>query len=315
MTTTGCQIVNGTVALQLVRSRHLQYVNTKGYWEDDGLSDFSRIQRQDSFFRAVLAKVNASITNPLAINGFISAAVGNLAIDDTLTEGDLLHIATEFHGLSSSHLITETLPTTSYVTDGGADVLLAAQPYADQMIAAFNQLGVPKPKPSATTTTTAPPLANSAVSVDVLNASGGGQLATETASGLRENGFVITGINNAPSVIPVGDALGDLLRPLRAPRRPHVGGLTQGQGDLRPRCQPDRQRRDPLGGQRLPDGQVDQHHDDHGPHDASRRRLHQHATRAVEPGALHPGGTHDDHHHYGQGQGQGRRPRPPKGSG
>ncbi len=122
----------------------------------------------------MLAKVNTSITNPLAINGFISAAVGNLAIDDTLTEGDLLHIATEFQGLSSSHLITETLPTTSYVTDGGADVLLAAQPYADQMIAAFNQLGVPKPKPSTTTTTTAPPLANSAVSVDVLNASGAG---------------------------------------------------------------------------------------------------------------------------------------------
>ncbi len=204
VTTTGCQVVNGTVALQLVRSRHLQYVNKNGYWEYDGLSDFSRIQRQDSFFRAVLAKVNTSITNPLAINGFISAAVGNLAIDDTLTEGDLLHIATTFRGLSSSHLITETLPTTSYVTDGGADVLLAAQPYADQMIAAFNQLGVPKPKPSTTTTTTAPPLANSAVSVDVLNASGAGLLATDTAAGLRKNGFVITGINNAPSVIPAG---------------------------------------------------------------------------------------------------------------
>ena len=205
VTTTGCQLVNGTVALQLVRSRHLQYVNQNGYWEYDGLSDFSRIQRQDSFFRAVLAKVNTSITNPLAINGFIGAAVGNLAIDDTLTEGDLLHIATEFHGLSSSHLITETLPTTSYVTDGGADVLLAAQPYASQMIAAFNQLGVPKPKPSTTTTTTAPPLASSAVSVDVLNASGAGLLATDTAAGLRKNGFVITGINNAPSLIPAGD--------------------------------------------------------------------------------------------------------------
>ena len=99
VTTTGCQVINGTVALQLVRSRHLQYVNKNGYWEYDGLSDFSRIQRQDSFFRAVLAKVNTSITNPLAINGFISAAVGNLAIDDTLTEGDLFHIATEFQGL------------------------------------------------------------------------------------------------------------------------------------------------------------------------------------------------------------------------
>jgi LCP family protein required for cell wall assembly len=205
VTTLGCQVINGTTSLQLVRARHLEYINKDGHWEYDGLSDFSRIQRQDSFFRAVLAKVNTSITNPLAINDFISAAVGNLAIDDTLTEGDLFHIATEFRGLQSSHLVTETLPTTSYVTGGGADVLLAAQPYATQMVDAFNQLGVPQPKPSTTTTTTAPPLKDSAVSVDVLNASGAGLLATDTAEGLRHNGFVISGINNAPSVIPTGE--------------------------------------------------------------------------------------------------------------
>jgi LCP family protein required for cell wall assembly len=205
VTTLGCQVINGTTSLQLVRARHLEYINKDGHWEYDGLSDFSRIQRQDSFFRAVLAKVNTSITNPLAINDFISAAVGNLAIDDTLTEGDLFHIATEFRGLQSSHLVTETLPTTSYVTGGGADVLLAAQPYATQMVDAFNQLGVPQPKPSTTTTTTAPPLKNSAVSVDVLNASGAGLLATDTADGLRHNGFLISGINNAPSVLPAGE--------------------------------------------------------------------------------------------------------------
>jgi len=205
VTTVGCQVINGTTALQLVRSRHLEYVNSNGHWEYDGLSDFSRIQRQDSFFRAVLAKVNTSITNPLAINGFISSAVGNLAIDDTLSESDLFDVATGFRGLQSSHLVTETLPTTSYVTGGGADVLLAAQPYASQMIAAFNQLGEPAPNPATTTTTTAPPLANSAVSVNVLNASGGGLLATDTAQGLRQHGFVITGVNNAPSVLAAGD--------------------------------------------------------------------------------------------------------------
>jgi LCP family protein required for cell wall assembly len=205
VTTTGCQLINGTTALQLVRSRHLEYKNADGHWEYDGLSDFSRIQRQDSFFRAVLAKVNGSISNPLAINGFISAAVGNLTIDDTLSEGDLFHIATEFKGLASSHLITETMPTTSFVTSGGADVLLEAQPYADQMIQAFNQIGEPAPKPPTTTTTTAPPLSNASVSVDVLNASGGGLLATHTADGLRRDGFVITGVDDAPSVIPAGD--------------------------------------------------------------------------------------------------------------
>ena len=85
VTQTGCQVVNGTTALQLVRSRHLYYMQD-GYWHYDGESDFSRIQRQDAFFRAVLAKVNASITNPLAINSFIGASVGNVTIDDTLSQ-------------------------------------------------------------------------------------------------------------------------------------------------------------------------------------------------------------------------------------
>ena len=73
------------------------------------------------------------------------------------------------------------------------------------MIAAFNQLGEPTPKPPTTTTTTAPPLAPRSVSVDVLNASGAGLLATDTAEGLRSDGFTITGIDNAPSVIPSGE--------------------------------------------------------------------------------------------------------------
>ena len=110
--------MNGTTALELVRSRHLYYKNSNGYWEYDGLSDFSRIQRQDAFFRAVLAKVNSSITNPLAINSFIGAAVGNLTIDDTLSQGDLLHIADVFRGLPASHLVTETLPTVAYTSRG-----------------------------------------------------------------------------------------------------------------------------------------------------------------------------------------------------
>jgi hypothetical protein len=46
--------------------------------------------------------------------------------------------------------------------------------------------------------------ANSAVTVDVLNASGSGDLAGSTATGLRNSGFVVSGVNNAPNVIPPG---------------------------------------------------------------------------------------------------------------
>ena len=206
VTTTGCQVVNGTTALELVRSRHLSYKNANGYWEYDGLSDFSRIQRQDSFFRAVLAKINSSITNPLAINSFIGAAVGNLTIDDTLSQGDILHIADVFRGLPSSHLVTETLPTVAYTSSGGAAALKVAQPYAQNVINAFNQIGTTPPtttttspakRAKPTTTTTVPTEAHKLVGVDVLNASSLSGIAHTTAAALTTQGFVVDEIGNA----------------------------------------------------------------------------------------------------------------------
>jgi LCP family protein required for cell wall assembly len=204
VTTLGCQLVNGTTALQLVRARHLEYKNADGNWEYDGLSDFSRIQRQDAFFQAVLQKLNASITNPLAINAFLGAAVGNLTIDDTLSKSDLLHIGEEFKGLSSSHLITETLPTKGYVTDGGADVLLAAQPYADNMIATFNRIGEPKVKTPVPVKPATPSVAPNLVDVQVLNASTVSGIAHTTASALSAAGYDVVDVGNATTPIAAG---------------------------------------------------------------------------------------------------------------
>jgi hypothetical protein len=196
-------------------------MNAKGYWEYDGQSDFSRIQRQDAFFRAVLAKVNTSITNPIAINNFIGAAVGNVTIDDTLTQGDLLHIAEFFRGLPSSHLVTETLPTTSFVTSGGADVLEEAQPYAQNMINQFNAIGTTpttttttptgkgakgKGKGTTTTTTTTPALPHAEVSVNVLNASTVSGIAHDTATALESAGFKVDEIGNSSQLTEGSDS-------------------------------------------------------------------------------------------------------------
>jgi LCP family protein required for cell wall assembly len=209
VSTVGCQVVNGTTALELVRSRHLSYKNGNGYWEYDGLSDFSRIQRQDAFFRAVLQKVTSSITNPLAINSLIGAAVGNITIDDTLTQGDLLHIADVFRGLPASHLATETLPTVAYTSSGGASALKEAQPYAQNVINQFNAIGstppptttttTPKAKSTSTTTTTVPTEAHNLVGVDVLNASTVSGIAHTTAAALTAQGFTVNEIGNASS--------------------------------------------------------------------------------------------------------------------
>jgi hypothetical protein len=201
-------VVNGATALELVRARHLYYMQD-GYWNYDGQSDLSRIQRQDAFFRAVVDKLGSVGLNPLTINSFIGAAVGNLTIDDTLSRNDLFNIATEFRGLPSSHFITETLPTIGYVTDGGADVLKLAQPYAQNMIDAFNAIGAPAPRPvtaaapvHATTTTTTE--AHSLVSVNVLNASTANGLAHFTAAALLFQHFRIAEIGDASTPLAGG---------------------------------------------------------------------------------------------------------------
>ena len=133
ITTTGCQLVMGTQALALVRSRHLYY-ESNGAWLADYGSDWSRIQRQDAFFRAVIAKMKGLVTSPLGLNDFLGAATKNVTIDQTLSESALLHLAQIFRGVSSSNLVTETLPTIPYTTSGGAAVLLPAEVPDEQTI-------------------------------------------------------------------------------------------------------------------------------------------------------------------------------------
>jgi LCP family protein required for cell wall assembly len=211
VTQTGCQLVDGATALELVRARHLYYM-THGEWLYDGLSDFSRIQRQDAFFRSLLQKVNSVKYDPFTVKNFLQAAVKNLTIDTTLSESDLISLATTFHGIPSANLHTETLPTTSFTSPAGADVLNEAQPYAKDMIEAFNKLGVTtapataspggaKPaKPAQTTTTTSATLPPSQVQVEVLNGVNFTQpVASQTSAKLKEAGFGISGIGNATS--------------------------------------------------------------------------------------------------------------------
>ena len=309
VTQTGCQAINGTVTLQLVRSRHLYYMNSNGYWENDGLSDFSRIQRQDAFFRAVLAKVNASITDPFAINSFIGASVGHLTIDDTLTESNLFHIAEDFRGLQSSHLITETLPVTSYVTDGGADVLQAAQPYAQNMIGAFNAIGTTPPatpvvhagKRTPTTTTTTLP--HSEVNVDVLNVveRPGERARGLVAATLRLDAITIGEVANASSPLS-GTSSEILYGPAGLQSARDVERRAARPGDDGGRPGPHRldraaarrrdlaDRVDPV--QPGPSGQLrherDRPDDDHDDDDPPRR-LHEHPEGTVEPIPLHAG--------------------------
>jgi LCP family protein required for cell wall assembly len=153
VTKTGCQLVNGTTALALVRSRDLEYETPSG-WQPDVQGDFSRIRRQDAFFRAVIARANSEFTNPFALNDLLSAAQknNNVSIDQNWSGGDLLSLAREFHGVSGNDLVTETIPEEEGVVNG-EDILYAAQPYAKDMIRGFLKQGVAVARPKTTTPT------------------------------------------------------------------------------------------------------------------------------------------------------------------
>jgi LCP family protein required for cell wall assembly len=156
VTTTGCQVVHGATALALVRSRNLQWESSPGVWSSDPYSDFTRIRNQQTFFRAVIQQLNAEITNPIALNGFISAAVHNLTIDQYLTEGTLVSMAREFHNFAPGALDAETLPTEGpYWPTPDTEVLLPAATADQAMIEKFLAFGAPPgshPKPTGLAT-------------------------------------------------------------------------------------------------------------------------------------------------------------------
>lgn len=122
VTHTGCQTVNGSEALALVRSRHLYYF-ANGQWNYDGMSDFSRIKRQQAFFHALLAGVRSVIPNIFTLFSFVGATAGAIATDSGFSSNDMLGLAWDYHSLSSSKLYSSTLPTSPTVIDG-SDVLL-----------------------------------------------------------------------------------------------------------------------------------------------------------------------------------------------
>jgi LCP family protein required for cell wall assembly len=132
---TGCQSVDGQQALALVRSRHLYYYE-KGSWHYDGMSDWSRIRRQQAFFHALMDRVSSTFPNVFRLNSFLGATVSDLSVDSKFSSSEMISLGMRYHSINSSDLVTSVLPTTPSVING-EDVLLPAEPYAETTIAHF----------------------------------------------------------------------------------------------------------------------------------------------------------------------------------
>jgi LCP family protein required for cell wall assembly len=194
VTSSGCISLNGAQALALARSRDYQYL-TDGYWHYDGTGDLGRIQREHVFLRVLMGQaISAGIHNPIKANDIVGQVVHDVTIDQTLDTSDIVSLVLAFRSLQPTQLPTYTIPTTP-ATVGGAAVLEMQQPQAQQLISQFLATG--SQSSSSTTQPSAPEVAPSSVTVQVLNGSGVSGQAATAAGDLRGAGFVVSGTGNA----------------------------------------------------------------------------------------------------------------------
>jgi LCP family protein required for cell wall assembly len=133
--TAGCQVLNGSQALSLSRSRYFQYYED-GEWHSDLSSDIGRIQRQNLIIAAALDKAKSTY-NPLKLNSLLTSVVHDFSKDNGLSPNDLFSLAERYHAFSGSDLQALTLPTEPAVTSGGSDVEVVEPDAAAAMITQF----------------------------------------------------------------------------------------------------------------------------------------------------------------------------------
>jgi LCP family protein required for cell wall assembly len=154
ITTPGCQLLSGFQALAVARARHYEYYKN-GYWQYDPTSDFGRIQRQDTFIKAMMSAAKSKV-NPFTVNAFIGSVHEGVKIDDGWGFNELIGLALTYHSFDPTNLGGLTLPTVPTNGFGSlGDVLTVDQPAAQEML--VNVFGS-----SLTTPTNPPPDANGA---------------------------------------------------------------------------------------------------------------------------------------------------------
>jgi LCP family protein required for cell wall assembly len=108
--TKGWHHIEGELALKYVRMRH-------GLLE----GDFDRIDRQQNFLRAVLAKTltDRTIGDPFKLNQVLGAITDHLAVDSSWSTGDIRGLALGLRGIDIKKVHFMTLPLARYETIPG----------------------------------------------------------------------------------------------------------------------------------------------------------------------------------------------------
>jgi LCP family protein required for cell wall assembly len=177
----GRHLITGNQALAFVRTRH---------GVGDG-SDLGRIELQQEFFSSLIQKVTSENTleNPVELYDIANTATQALTVDPGLgSVSKLLSLADTLRSLHTKNVTFITMPTV--LDPANNDRLLPEQP-EDDMI--FQMLQTGQLWRGGLPVTPA-----SGVTVSVLNGTGITGLAAQTAASLRQYGFHVASVGDAP---------------------------------------------------------------------------------------------------------------------
>jgi LCP family protein required for cell wall assembly len=222
ITRVGCQELNGTQALALVRSRHVYYfttgqtpnyaamqeANDSGVYYTpysggtyDGSGDLGRIVRVHLFLKALAEQVaSRGLGNPFTDNSLIGAVAPNLTVDQGLSSVDMLHLALDFRSANFGASPELTLPTVTYgetyYYEGAnyGDVIFPDAPGDQKVIDEF--LGIDPPGED---------VAPSSVSVSVVDGTGSPTATATVASSLSALGYRVVPTAVTDEIGPVAE--------------------------------------------------------------------------------------------------------------
>jgi len=178
----GRQTISGPQALAYVRARYID-------------NDFGRSGRQQKFLAAMLQKVfgSGTLLNPVAMNGFIDAAVGSVTTDERLTRDALAALAGRSTELDLGNVVFTTVPVSdgNHTHEGESTVLWDAAA-AEAMFTALDEDQPLPPAPKVTPVEVAP----GEISVAVTPTGPHGEQAV---TDLESAGFALTTAESASS--------------------------------------------------------------------------------------------------------------------
>ncbi|HEY7705506.1 MAG TPA: LCP family protein [Acidimicrobiia bacterium] len=178
----GHQLLDGSQALALARSRHYQELRD-GRWRSVDGGDIGRTARQQQLILAIIDRIArpSSITEA---GDLVTAFASHLTIDATLAQRSIIELAFNMRGIDVSAIETATVPGRAATVEGRS-VLKMQEPEAGQLISAFSNgrsLNAEEP-----------------LRLQVLNGNGLSGSAGNWSQVLEDKGFAIANIGDASS--------------------------------------------------------------------------------------------------------------------